>query len=104
MFDTVTESLASTQVRPVQSRALGRVIAISDHVPQTPQSPQSARVTACAAPFLACRNSIMQGADGVPRCNSPFLHCKRYVYTGDAGDAASSFATKNRRESIIGSK
>ena len=101
MFEATTESLAGAKARPHHSRAKGRVISVSDHVPRTPQS---SRFNECAAPFLACSNSIMQGEDGVARCNSPFLHCQRYVYSGDPLGAASSSGTKNRRESMTGTK
>lgn len=101
MFDAINENLADTQARPHHSRAKGSVISVSDHVPRTLQT---ARVTACAAPFLACSNSIMHDEDGVARCNSPFIHCKRYVYAGESRVAASSSATKNLRESMTGTK
>jgi hypothetical protein len=101
MFDATTESLAGTKARPHHSRAKGSVISVSDHGQRTPSS---ARVSACAAPFLACSNSIMHDEDGVARCNSPFIHCKRYVYAGDARVAASPSATKNLRESMTGTK
>jgi len=101
MFDATTESLAGIKSRQHHSRAKGRVISVSDHGPRTSQS---SRFNACAAPFLACSNSIMQGEDGVARCNSPFLHCQRYVYSGDPVGAASSSAAKNRRESMTGTK
>lgn len=100
MFDTSTESL-STPARPRHPRANGHMISVSDHVSRPLKS---ARFSACAAPFLACKNSIMQGEDGVSRCNSPFLHCKRYVYGEGSIDAGSSLGTKNMRESMIGTK
>lgn len=93
MFDA---SIASLITLPAH-----RAISISDHVSRPRQSE---RDITCAAPFLACRNSIMQGADGVPRCNSPFLYCDRYVNQGASGDAGSSSATKNLSESMIGTK
>lgn len=55
-------------------------------------------------PFLAGKNSIMQGEDGVSRCDSPFLHRKRYVYREGSFAAGSSPGTKNMRESMIGTK
>jgi hypothetical protein len=101
MLDASTESLAGTSARPLQNRAKGRTISVSDHLSRPVRS---ARVTSCGAPFLACSNSIMQGEDGVSRCNSPFLYCERYVDRGDSRDACSSSATKNLRESMIGTK
>lgn len=99
MYIASTESRANTRSR--QARNKGESIAVSDHA-SCPSRP--ARNTSCTAPFLACSNSIMHGEDGVARCNSPFLYCDRYVYPGDALDAGSSSATKNLRESMIGTK
>ncbi len=101
MHNASTESHANTRHRQLQTRTNGKAISVSDHV-SCPS--RSARNTTCTAPFLACSNSIMQGEDGVARCNSPFLYCDRYVYPGDALDAGSSSATKNLRESMIGTK
>lgn len=101
MYIPPTESLSSTPARPIQTRAHGRAISVSDHVSQ---APRLARNTSCAAPFLACSNSIMEGEDGVPRCNSPFRYCERYVYRGDSREACTSSATKNLSESMIDTK
>lgn len=101
MLNATTESRAGTHARPHHTRAKEAMISVSDHVPRTSQP---ARFTACAAPFLACSNSIMHDEDGTARCNSPFVHCKRYVYGGDALGAVSSSDTKNLRESMTGTK
>jgi len=81
MLDVSSKSHSRKKPRSVQSIADGQVIHVSEHVSSTRKS---ARFTACAAPFLACKNNIMQGEDGIPRCNSPFLHCTRYVFAGDS--------------------
>lgn len=98
MHNASTESRTTVRLRQHKAHAGEQAISVSDHA-SCPSRP--ARNTACNAPFLACRNSIMQGEDGVARCNSPFLYCDRYVYPGEAG---ASSATKNLRESMIGTK
>ncbi|OWW19076.1 hypothetical protein [Noviherbaspirillum denitrificans] len=80
MLNASSESLTRQQARSLEALVGGQLIHVTEHV-----SPgrKSARFVACPAPFLACKNSIMQGEDGVSCCNSPFLHCKRYVFSGE---------------------
>jgi len=80
MPEASSESLTRQQARSLKQLVGGQLIHVSEHVSA---DLTSARFEACPAPFLACRNSIMEGDDGVSRCNSPFLHCKRYVITGE---------------------
>ena len=83
MLDATSDSRTGKQARSLQTFAEGQIIHVSAHASRIKPS---GRVTACAAPFLSCKNSIMEGEDGVARCNSPFLFCTRYVFAGELRD------------------
>lgn len=80
MLNASSQSLTTKQVRSLQTLVGGQLIHVSEHVTRTQHS---ARFTACTAPFLSCKSSIMDAEDGISRCNSPFVHCKRYVFEGE---------------------
>jgi hypothetical protein len=98
MLIASSEGLSTKQVRSLQTLVGGQLIHVSEHVTRTQHS---ARFTACTAPFLSCKSSIMDTESGVPRCNSPFVHCKRYVFEGELCVNAAAVPEQERAFRIV---